>query len=39
VLTIEGRVDFSQYQALQPLNIKYNVGNYARSFQISSKFD
>jgi HSP20 family protein len=37
VLTIEGRVDFSKYQGLQPVYTEYNVGNYARSFQLSSK--
>ncbi len=37
VLTIEGRVDFSKYEGLQPLYTEYNVGNYARSFQLSSK--
>ena len=39
VLSIEGRVDFSKYQGLQPLYIEYNVGNYSRSFQLSSKID
>ena len=39
VLTIEGRVDFSKYQGLQPLYIEYNVGNYARSFEISSNIE
>jgi HSP20 family protein len=39
VLSIEGRVDFSKYKGLQPLYIEYNVGHYARSFQLSSKID
>jgi HSP20 family protein len=39
VLTIEGRVDFGNYEGLQPLYTEYNVGNYARSFQLSSKID
>ena len=39
VLTIEGRVDFSNYDGLQPLYTEYNVGNYARSFQLSSKLE
>jgi HSP20 family protein len=39
VLSIEGRVDFSKFQGLQPLYIEYNVGNYARSFQLSSKIE
>jgi HSP20 family protein len=39
VLTIEGQVDFAKYQGLTPLYTEYNVGNYARSFELSSKID
>ena len=39
VLTIDGQVDFSKYQGLTPVYTEYNVGNYARSFQLSSKID
>jgi HSP20 family protein len=39
VLTIEGRIDFSKYEGLQPLYTEYNIGNYSRSFQISSKIE
>jgi len=39
VLTIDGRVDFANYEGLQPLYTEYNVGNYVRSFQLSSKID
>jgi HSP20 family molecular chaperone IbpA len=39
VLKIEGRLDFSKYQGLQPLYTEYNVGHYARSFRLSSKID
>jgi HSP20 family molecular chaperone IbpA len=39
VLTIEGQVDFTKYQGLTPLYTEYNVGNYARSFELSSKID
>ena len=39
VLTIDGQIDFSKYEGLQPLYIEYNIGNYSRSFQISSKID
>jgi HSP20 family protein len=39
VLKIEGRVDFSKYQNLFPIYTEYNVGNYARSFRLSSKID
>jgi len=39
IVTIVGRIDFSKYEGLQPLYTEYNVGNYSRSFQISSKID
>jgi HSP20 family protein len=39
VLTIEGWIDFSRYEGLQPIYTEYNIGNYARSFQLSSKID
>lgn len=39
VLTIEGRIDFGVYENLRPLYTEYNVGNYARTFQLSSKID
>jgi HSP20 family protein len=38
-LSVEGRVDFSNYVGLQPVYTEYNVGNYARSFQLSSKIE
>jgi HSP20 family molecular chaperone IbpA len=39
VLNVEGRLDFSKYQNLQPLYTEYNVGHYSRSFRLSSKID
>ena len=39
VLNVEGRLDLSKYQGLQPLYTEYNVGHYSRSFQLSSKID
>jgi HSP20 family molecular chaperone IbpA len=39
VLNVEGRLDFSKYQRLQPLYTEYNIGHYARSFRLSSKID
>ena len=39
VLTIDGQVDFTKYQELQPVYTEYNIGNYARSFELSSKID
>lgn len=39
VLQIEGRIDFSDYAKMQPLYTEYNVGHYARRFNLSSKID
>jgi HSP20 family protein len=39
ILTIEGRIDFSKYEALQPVYTEYNIGHYVRSFQLSSKIE
>ena len=39
VLTIEGRIDYGPYENLRPLYTEYNVGNYARTFQLSSKIE
>lgn len=39
VLKIEGWINFSRYEGLQPVYTEYNVGNYARSFQLSSTID
>ena len=39
VLTVEGQMDFANYDGLQPVYTEYNVGNYVRSFQLSSKID
>jgi HSP20 family protein len=39
VLKIEGWIDFSRYEGLQPVYTEYNIGNFARSFQLSSKID
>jgi HSP20 family protein len=35
VLSIEGRIDFSKYEGLQPVYTEYNIGHYARSFRIA----
>ena len=39
VLTIEGQIDFAKYDRMVPVYTEYNVGNYARSFQLSSDID
>jgi HSP20 family protein len=39
ILSIDGRLDFSKYKDLRPLYTEYNVGNYSRSFRLSSVID
>ncbi len=39
VLKVDGKLDFSKYQGLQPVYTEYNIGNYARSFTLSSRID
>lgn len=39
VLKVEGQLDLSKYEGLRPLYTEYNIGHYARSFQLSSKID
>ena len=39
VLNIEGRLDFTKYDGLQPLYTEYNIGHYRRSFTLSNRID
>jgi HSP20 family protein len=39
ILEVEGRLDLSKYQGLQPLYTEYNIGHYSRTFQLSSRID
>ena len=39
VLMIEGRIDFSKYEGLQPVYSEYNIGPFRRNFRISSRID
>lgn len=39
MLRIEGKVDFSKYEGLQPVYAEYNIGHYTRSFTLSNKID
>ena len=39
VLTVQGRLDFSKYQNLQPVYTEYNIGHYRRAFTLSNKVD
>jgi len=38
-LRVEGRIDFSKYEGLEPVYTEYNVGHYARAFTLSDKID
>ena len=37
VLRVEGRIDFSKYEGMEPVYSEYNVGHYTRSFALSNK--
>jgi HSP20 family molecular chaperone IbpA len=39
VLNIDGRLDFSKYEGMQPVYTEYNIGHYRRSFSLSNKID
>ena len=39
VLNVEGRIDLTKYQGLQPLYTEYNIGHYSRSFRLSNKIN
>jgi HSP20 family molecular chaperone IbpA len=39
VLHIQGQIDFSKYEGMEPVYTEYNIGNYTRSFTLSSKID
>ena len=39
VLNIDGRLDFSKYEGMQPVYTEYNIGHYRRSFTLSNKID
>lgn len=38
-LRVEGRIDHSNYEGLEPLYAEYNVGHFARAFTLSNKID
>ena len=37
VLRVDGQIDFSKYEGMEPVYTEYNVGHYARSFTLSNK--
>ena len=39
VLKVDGQIDFSKYEGMEPVYTEYNVGHYTRSFTLSSKID
>ena len=39
VLTVTGTIDSKQYESLKPIYSEYNVGNFVRSFTVSTKID
>jgi HSP20 family protein len=39
VLSVEARIDFSNYAEMQPVYTEYNVGHYARKFSLSRTID
>jgi HSP20 family protein len=39
VLTVKGHIDSKQYQDLEPIYSEYNVGDFIRSFTLSTKID
>ncbi len=38
-LTVEGEIDFTVYEGLEPVYAEYNVGHFSRTFALSSKID
>ena len=39
VLTVTGNIDSRKYENLEPIYSEYNVGNFVRSFTLSTKID
>jgi HSP20 family protein len=39
LLKIDGRIDFSKYEGLQPVYTEYNIGHYTRSFRLPSTIE
>lgn len=39
VLTVKGTIDSTKYEALRPIYSEYNVGNFVRTFTVSTKID
>jgi hypothetical protein len=37
VLRVDGQIDFSKYEGMEPVYTEYNIGHYTRSFTLSNK--
>jgi len=38
-LRVEARIDFSNYEGMEPLYTEYNVGHFTRAFSLSQRID
>jgi HSP20 family molecular chaperone IbpA len=39
VLRVDGKIDFTKYEGMEPVYTEFNVGHYTRSFALSGKID
>jgi HSP20 family protein len=39
ILRVDGQIDFSNYDGMEPVYTEYNVGHYTRGFTLSNKID
>jgi HSP20 family protein len=39
VLRVDGQIDFSKYEGMEPVYTEYSIGHYTRSFTLSNKID
>jgi HSP20 family protein len=39
VLSVEGKIDFSKYDGMEPVYTEYNIGHYTRSFTLGDMVD
>ena len=39
LLRVDGQINFSNYEGMEPVYTEYNVGHYARGFTLSGKID
>jgi HSP20 family protein len=39
ILRVDGQIDFSNYNGMEPVYTEYNVGHYMRGFTLSNKID